>query len=123
MKNRPNFYLTPSLNGIGFELQDSGLKTLFVTTAITNKWYFIVEIHQGISFIGYVFDSGGLLGTAQRNDIGVTTFSNSSSFIAGIQGWWGGGQDSHYQGLADDIRIYNRAPTDTEVQALYNSQK
>jgi hypothetical protein len=34
---------------------------------------------------------------------------------------WGHGETYHFNGLIDDVRIYNRALSETEIKTLYNS--
>jgi hypothetical protein len=121
-KWRPNFFIAPTLDSLNFEIFDSDYKPLSVATPITNKWYLVAMIHQGNSLKSYVYDASGLLGTNQRGDIGPSTESDNAQAIFSQPGWWGS-DNAFYQGFIDDIRIYNRALSAAEIQAIYNATK
>jgi hypothetical protein len=121
-KWRPNVYINSSLNAFVFEIYDSTYKQVSVNTPITNKWYFLVQIHKGTQHKAYVFDESKLIGSSERNDIGPTTGSDGTRFFVSRIGWWAS-DNAWYHGLADEVRIYNRALSDSEIKALYESTR
>ena len=123
-KRRPNLLITPSANVFGFELEDAGgAKSVSISTSISNKWYFLAEVLQGSRFTCYVFDQNGLVGTGERNDLGAIVLSDGNTFNVSQTGWWGGGEDSPYRGLADEVAVYTRALSVSEIRAIYNATK
>jgi len=93
-------------NGSGWMIADS-------TCIFDNKWHFVVVNFDGATTKFYV--DGELKQTApfsgspvsNRNGISIGTASINNRF---------------FKGSIDDIRIYNRAITDTEVQQLYTGK-
>gem|GEM_PF-3548859 len=119
-KWRPNVFITPWLDRFVFELDDGTYKPVAVLTPVMNKWYFLVQVHAGSLHKAYVCDENGLIGTAQRNDIGTTRGSDGYRFQISRPGWWSA-NNAYYQGLADEVRIYNRALNDWEVKWNYEN--
>ncbi|RYZ21525.1 MAG: T9SS type B sorting domain-containing protein [Chitinophagaceae bacterium] len=78
------------------------------------KWYHVVvSFSNGVEKI-YV--DGQLLSTA------TASFLQRSNCLSQLRfGVWWSGDPNWFQGKIDDIRWYNRALTDAEVQALYQS--
>lgn len=113
-----NVFITSNLNGFVFELNDGEYKPVSVWIPVTNKWYFLVQVHHGSLHKAYVYDENGLVGTAERNDIGTTQSSDDHVFTISEYGWFGG-ENAYYQGLADEIRIYTRALSDDEINIIY----
>lgn len=81
----------------------------------TNRWYFVVFTTNGTTTKTYINNK---LSNISAHPNGQT-FTNSSFLQLGAFG------DSIYpywfNGVLDDIRIYNRALDDFEIQLLYNS--
>jgi prepilin-type N-terminal cleavage/methylation domain-containing protein len=79
----------------------------------TNNWYYVVGTYDGTAARLYINGS----------------FNSQGAGIANIQtsalpltiGWAGTG--INFNGLIDDVRIYNRALSAAEIQALYNAEK
>ena len=95
--------LYSSINGTGYSAN--------CPTVLLNSWYHIVVVHNGnqtsffINGIEYNF-----------TNTGNSTFDSSQPLIIGqdIEGL-----NEKLDGKLDDIRIYNRALTDSEVEKLY----
>lgn len=95
--------LSMHINGVGaYELQNgpSGLAS--------NTWYHIAVVKNGSNYAFY------LNGVAQGSQTGPSSFPNPTApFTLG----WAEGSIG-YTGLIDDVVLYNRALSDTEVTTL-----
>jgi len=88
-------------------------QVLSVTTFNTklNTWYHIVGTHDGTTLRIYVN------GVVDNTKVAATSFSNGANlFIAS-------GLDGKFNGLIDEVRVYNRALSAGEVNRLYNLTK
>lgn len=90
-----------------------------------NVWNFVVFQTDGISGLGFVYVNG-------VRDASMTFgYDSSVSYYAANRTWaigttlntTCGGCNPFYQGGVDDVRIYNRALSESEVQALYEYEK
>src|SRR3989338_3532519 len=78
-----------------------------------NQWHFLTATRAGstgaIYFDGQLKASGGVFtDSATTNRFSIGAYSNGSS--------------GRYGGLIDEVRVYNRALTPSEVEGLYNSR-
>ena len=80
---------------------------------VTNEWYFLVGTYDGNEIKFYV--NGEIYGSLEtggqplaNQDLNLMIGSSSTPNVAMLSG------------ILDDIRIYNRALTDEEIQFLYN---
>ena len=81
----------------------------------TNKWYYITFVSNET---GFYFYKNGVLDTSSLF-VPLTPEANSESlYIGGGFGDAGTGQD--FNGLIDEVRVYNRALSADEVLKLYN---
>lgn len=81
-----------------------------------SAWHHVVEIVRGRSQELYI--DGQLVATGNK-----TPASISSRFFIGVgtpDGSNPGVATSFFHGIIDDVRVYNRALSETEVQALYH---
>ena len=109
-----------STNRIEFWVSSNGttIASVFGTTAFTaaagnlNVWKHVTGTYDGTSYKIYV--NGVLEGT----DTVVTGALWDSSSAISI-GKWAGGFSDYFPGRMNDIRIYNRALSATEVASLY----
>jgi formylglycine-generating enzyme required for sulfatase activity len=69
-----------------------------------------------------VYANGSRVGFSEKtgNNIG---FHNPSGAVIGIGDWWGKVRDEPFEGSLDDFRIYDRALSVEEVNALYAHEK
>ena len=106
---------------IGFKLTNSSGGDMFrygATALQANTWYHVTGVYNAASSELHVYlngqlDDGTLLGTV------TTTQQNSTANVnigrrPGISG-------HNFNGRIDDVRIYNRALTQTEIQADMNT--
>ena len=106
---------------IGFKLTNSSGGTMFrygATTLQANTWYFVTGVYDAATSALHVYlngqlDDGTLLGT-------VTATQQNSSANVNI-GRRPTGNSFNFNGRIDDVRIYARALTQTEIQADMNT--
>ncbi len=81
-----------------------------------NRWYFMVVTFD--AGVHRVYLDGKLVAT--RN----TGFNQVSSCIGNLQlGAWWNGDRQFFKGLIDEVRVYNRAINQDEVNALYGENR
>ncbi len=110
-------------NGLGFFLTDptsncqDGKVVWSNNPLIINNgaWHHIVAIFDGSQMMLYVD------GVLQDQIISTSTYSKPNSYLRiGMTKNSGGYDQRYFDGFIDEVRIYNRALSDTEVQELYN---
>lgn len=106
------------VNDAGLHIKSTGLE-FFVDncrdsdyfTITTNKWYHIVGVYNGTNRQLYVD------GKLEKNSSCTgKTLNNAYNFSIGADNEF----TYNYSGLMDDVRLYNRALSPSEVSALYN---
>ena len=98
---------SPGLNQIGFGVQ-SGTTTGTAGGYITpGNWYHFVGTYDGTKIRAYI--NGSLIQETSLS--GPMNNPNSPLNLGGLSPYW--------IGSLDDVRVYNRALTDTEVAQLY----
>jgi len=73
-----------------------------------NEWHHIVILYDGTTWRSYLDGVAG------------GTFVGASGSFLGAKTWIGNGYNGYFNGSMDDVRIYNRALSATEVRQLYN---
>ena len=97
------------LNGSNFHIRKSSGGNIVLSTAQLDAWTFIAFTYDGINSIAYinnetpVSDSGG---TTEFNRFRIGRNRNGSTF---------------FSGAIDELRIYNRALTASEISSLYTN--
>jgi len=87
------------------------------TTIQPNTWYFVTGVYDGVT--AYIYLNG-----VQENSVARTLNAhNIFSSIGGQYGHAGGNSSINFNGLIDDVRIYNKALSSSEVLQLYNATK
>jgi len=84
------------------------------TTSVDDgNWHYIVGVYDGSNIIIYV-DSVA----ENNNNIGAETISTSieNLFVGSREG-----QRQYFNGIIDEVRIYNRALSEEEISDLYNN--
>ncbi len=108
---------------IGGQLYDGsrgaagGDDSLGLVEPSAGQWNFLVLTYDGSSIRFY---NNGTLVRAIRANGNIANASQDLFF--GSYAWaqsYGGGPTNKFRGLVDEVRIYNRALSDTEVQALH----
>ncbi|MDD2916815.1 MAG: LamG domain-containing protein, partial [Candidatus Gracilibacteria bacterium] len=82
-----------------------------------NTWVYVTGVFDGYNASIYI--NGARLGTQG----GVKPASGASYNLQIGRDPQGGWTDPEFSGTLDEVRIYNRALSDSEVQALYNSAR
>ena len=103
----------PLMNGVISHSNNSSNGTPSYTSSI-GAWHEITFVHDNIALHDYEYIDGSLF-----SDAPSTHFDPVSSPI----GLYMGGLNASYNGYISDVRIYNRALSASEVQALYNATK
>ncbi len=86
------------------------------TSLPVSQWSHVVVTRSGLTFKLFVNGSQKSECTIQVN----FDHSNNYNLMIGARYGPGAGYDFFYRGKIDDVRIYNRALSAAEVQALYN---
>ena len=107
---------SPTNNSVcGWVRGDNGARV--VCSDITrDSWYLLTMTWDGEDLIFYVDDSYIGVSSGQRDGI-----PHQLNWTIGRARAFSGGQGSWYEGLLDDVRIYNRALSQKEIQSLYNT--
>ena len=87
-----------------------------VTPIETGKWYFVAETYDGKDVKLYV--NGVLDGTIAA--------AGKIEYLANVEFWFGGaagdvGQPYWFDGIMDEIEVWDKAMTEDEIMALYQS--
>jgi hypothetical protein len=109
--------VTPSPSQINYRFNNSSgsLNALGGTTLNNNQWYHLAVSVNGTSITIY------LNGISDGSGVGYASFLQTPT--AGSFGTFPGQAVQNFPGLIDDVRIYNRALSASEIQALYNAEK
>jgi hypothetical protein len=82
----------------------------------TNSWHFVGYVYVGGTSVAVYYDGQSQVGAISQS---LSTTLTATSIIGGESS---SGANS-FNGQIDDVRIYNRALSASEVQALYNAEK
>jgi uncharacterized protein (TIGR02145 family) len=118
------WYVQLSSTGIGFNVGASPTKMFSSsqTSTFTGGWHHIVITWDGgllRSGVTYYRD-GVLLGTSASGNDGSGTRQTDVGFPLFIGGYSGQTVSNQFPGSLDEVRIYNRILTPTEIKQLYN---
>lgn len=89
--------------GVGYSINSA-------VTAITNQWYLLTGVKQGT--IARIYLNGSL--AAPTATIPATDYSHNDPLRLAYAGSWG-----FFDGIIDEVRIFNRALTSQEIANLY----
>jgi len=118
-------FATESLNGIHYypdyqiRYKDFGGNPGSISSGVTmqkNTWYNIAITHDATTVKTYI--NGSLINSTAQT---LSTY-NSSEFQIGATKWTDG-QNRAFDGLIDDVRIYNRVLDDNEIKSMYDITK
>lgn len=84
------------------------------SNAQLNTWYNAVGVYDSNADTMKLYVNGQLAGTVTPADRDLSAVS--PQFMIGNAG-------QYYEGLIDDVRIYNRALSAAEIQTMYNAEK
>jgi len=99
--------------GASFQFTDSSSAGGTITGLLTGVWYHIAQVYDGSKVYIYL------------NGLYVSGSTANKTLKTGLSTVYLGGDYSPYyfNGLIDDVRIYNRALSAAEVQEIYNAEK
>jgi hypothetical protein len=83
-------------------------------TVELNQWYFIASVRQNLT-VGKIFINDQI---TQASCSSGSTYTSSDPLTIGYAGF-----HTYFPGLIDEVRIYNRALSDSEIKALYYATK
>jgi len=94
---------------------NNGNSAVSTTALDIDNWWFVVGVREGTTMRIYV--NGQLEGSGTQ---ALFTYTSSNVYF----GWNGGYVGaSYFDGKLDDVRIYNRVLSASEIQALYNATR
>ncbi len=100
--------------GMNYEWENGiGLGTNSTTPVEDGEWHYIVAVYDGIRarmYVDGIFEA--------ESGIDYTLGTKANDFKLKI-GWDIYSSSRHFNGQIDDLRIYNRALNDSEIQELY----
>ena len=82
--------------------------------ALTNAWFQVVAVADDNADVLKIWVNGQLMGTSPS--LGNANVGYHSQLYIGCRSFY---VDNFFTGAIDDLRIYNRALSDSEVQQLY----
>ena len=116
------FYFTSS-GFLRFQVHDSSNVTHTFTSPsayATGTWYYVAATYDGTTVNLYVNGGASVLNTSYTGGIGTNHYGDSgNNFLLANDG--SDSTTDGFIGALDDIRIYNRALSPTEISNLYNS--
>ncbi|NTU46671.1 DUF2341 domain-containing protein [Candidatus Roizmanbacteria bacterium] len=93
--------------------------TCITTQALTaNQWYHLVTVFKQNQYLN-IYVNNQLYKSCKptyNSPIGVNA---TAPLLIGYMGWWGN-NNGYFSGTIDELRLYNRALSPSEVSALYN---
>ena len=115
-------YWDPTKDTFQFKAERSGVGTTIIYTfdnsAPAGSWYFVTAVYDNKNMEIYLNGQPHNTGTFGY-DTGSTTPDQNLSI--GVRRYGASNIDHYFDGSVDDVRIYNRALTTTEVLQLYNA--
>ena len=103
-------------NAVNFMFEDSAgtnYAARYDTTLTTGIWYHLIGVYDTKNQRVLLYVNG--VEVASQTDVTATPNTNAHPVTLGYNGW-----DRYLDGTIDDVRIYNRGLSPSEVSALYN---
>lgn len=108
------FRLANSMSAFQFARYDgTNNPSVFYTATILDRWYHVAGLKKGSTL--YLYVDGKLIGTTTDTTSGTTT--NASALCLGQRC----NGVARYNGLVDDLRIYNYPLTEAQIETVYNN--
>jgi hypothetical protein len=112
----PYFGVMDENLGCDVQVPTNLVYTLFTNQPIiTNRWYFMAATFENGK--QYIYIDGVLVATANR-PFAHAKYCTETDFLIGS--WWANDKYS-FQGKIDEVRYYNRALSQAEVQTLFKT--
>ena len=116
-------FLTVEGSSVGYESANNvgnWNNNFYVSNIVNlNSWQFFGFTFKSNDYVK-IYKNGSMVGS---NSVYGEQSTNSYPCVVGteIEGGWG--TPPYFSGLIDDVRIYNRALSASEISALYNATK
>ncbi len=110
-------WLSPGSNGgLHYDSYDNSCSVRYANIfsnyfLSTNTWYLVIWIKTETTYKFY------------RDDNLFQTAVAPASFYRTASSYWIGRVDNFWNGLIDEVRIYNRALSDSEIKAIYEATR
>jgi hypothetical protein len=88
-------------------------------SSLLNEWYFVANVIKRNDKNALYFN-GNLSSFQSISSLYGCSVDNGFNFNVGAPPGYGG---SYFNGLIDEVRIYNRALSDAEIKVLYDATK
>ena len=98
-------------------LNGSNLSIISSASNISESWRFIVGVYDGTYLKIYI---EGVLEREKAVSSDILVSNNYDLLFGAYYGSNGTSIKRYFKGIMDDIRIYNRSLSETEIQVLYN---
>ncbi|WP_158401949.1 LamG-like jellyroll fold domain-containing protein [Celeribacter indicus] len=104
-------------NGLAYRLDGTSnpYRLADTTTLNDDGWQHVVLVYDGTSFSG-IYNNGVMDNTNTDPSTGALTQNNNALLIGGNTA----GTATFWPGMIDEVRFYNRALTEAEIQVLFN---
>jgi len=101
-------------------INDTNYSASAETSLPINTWMHFMYTYDGSKI--RIYKNGELIGIPTSVKGQIDSTSNSFKFSY-PQEWWGETLAWNFNGVIDDVRIYNRALSETEINAIYETAK
>ncbi len=105
-----------SINGANVIFRYNGSNVTALASLSTNKWYHIAVTYNGTQYIVYIDG----FQVATQNGTAPTT--NTNKFLIGAMDRTNNTPISYFDGSIDEVRIWNVALSQTQIQAMMNQE-
>jgi hypothetical protein len=106
---RFDFYAESS--GYYYQIADTG-----TNSTVPDNWYFITSVYDNKNMKIYL---NGILADTETFNANTDDTVPTNDLTIGVRSYHGI-KDMYYNGVIDDLRIYNNALTGSEIQQIYN---
>lgn len=114
------FYIANGILGIDIPITSTTLATrVSATTMASNRWYHVVAVYNATAQTLNIYNNGTLDNSTLTGTVPASMFVPANNFRIGSRPVG----DDFMKGRIDDLRMYNRALSATEVGELYNMGK
>ncbi len=116
-RTSPYSYMTVFMANGGLTVYNSSawITLCGAGSVVTGSWQHVVFNYNGTTITGYV--NGKSCGSV------AFTYPDNSAYDVSIGSWYAASTAYDFNGVMDDVRIYNRTLSSNEIKDLYNQSK